>query len=907
MLRNPTLSCLPVLFLACSEPFADPDADVPPSESAVTDSDTADTAEPPENDVTISGFATGTTGLPLAGVVVVGGRSAVTTGANGAFEVSGPGPVALTFSTAGRGAASRTYDHSLTHVRVGLLPLRVGEPVSAAAGGSVVVGEASLSIPPAGLGAGIAAVTLDPLDLVSAGLDALPTGVHGVDGNVATVLGAARVAFAGPGGAITLASPALLTLPVYGNVVGSTAVILRANGSNWEEVGTADVVAAGTGFVVTFDVTESGLYAAGRLDAAGCLSGAVVDSSGSPAPGARVRSYVRPDSTAPAAFLDEVIADGEGAFCVTGSGGGTSVLVDYTDPMGAVWSGTTTVSATGTDNTCADCTTIGTFSVTPAGCATGNLYGADGSAFAPSPFAWEEGDFVTSVLDEGAASLTFYARAGNTFRLRGPAGYSKAFSVAEGTSIEAGTCTRLGNLQAPAGCVIVDVADAGVPLSGVSVSTDDGGWTTTGEDGTACAVTDDGTTAFTADWLVGAQPVSFAEAQEVESSSGGCETGSCVAGPSFEAPEAGCVSGTVLGENGVPASGLTMWSSAFDSATTAADGSYTLATAGVGTAYVWADGWAVSPTTDQAASLGCTTLNLYADAGAVPDLVIAQGREVWQVNSDDTTTVLVTDAVVSFVDLQVDTTADLLLGLLNVLTWGASADGTGWANFGSATDSWSAMRISPDHNLVALQGFGATKPEVWVYDTSGTAVLQLSTSAGTDPDGLAFSPDSNWLASTRKDGSVEVSPVSGSRSPTIIAPTSCAHPIWWDIDTIALQCAQDVYLFEMDGSSYVSWLDSGSDERVWAVTTGGRVVYSIDNELHIAYSDHSDDATLHVGASGTTFARVRVTEDGKWVAAIVKDPANGTDVLAVADQAPYTGEWLTSTPSETEASIDWAD
>jgi hypothetical protein len=41
------------------------------------------------------------------------------------------------------------------------------------------------------------------------------------------------------------------------------------------------------------------------------------------------------------------------------------------------------------------------------------------------------------------------------------------------------------------------------------------------------------------------------------------------------------------------------------------------------------------------------------------------------------------------------------------------------------------------------------------------------------------------------------------------------------------------------------------------------------------------------------------------VAAIVKDPTHGTDILAVADQAPYKVAWLTSTPSETEASIAW--
>jgi hypothetical protein len=902
MRRNHLTISMLLPLLGCSAPFVNPGTDLAFDDSAAGGVDSADTGEETSSDLTVSGFATGATGLPIAGVVVSGGRSSVTTGADGAFTATGPAPLSLAFSAAGRRAATRNYDHDVGNARVGLLPIRAGTSVVASVGGQVVVGEARLSLDPDSLGEGVAAVTFDPLDLQSAGLDALPTGVVSLDGRVATILGAVVVGFAGPAGALVLAAPAELSLPLVGDSVGSTTSILVAGSGGWEVV-----EPMGTGFGVTFSVSEGGLYAAGRLDDAGCLSGAVVDATGAPAPGARVRAYVRPDSEAPAAFLDEVVAGADGTFCVTGSGGGTSLLVDYTDSMGAVWSSVTVLAATGTDTTCGDCTDAGNIAVAPAGCATGNLYGADGTALPVSPFAWEEGDFVSSEIDGGAASLTFYARAGNNFRLRGPAGYSKAFSVAEGTSVEAGTCTRLGNLQAPAGCVLVDVTDAGVGMAGVSVSTDDGGWTATDADGAACALTEDGTTTFSADWLVGAQPVSLSEVVEVESSAGGCESGSCVAGPSFESPEAGCVAGTVLGEGGVPAAGLTMWSSSFDSTTTGADGSYTLATAGVGTAYVWADGWAASPVTDQAASAGCGSLNLYADAGAVPELIIAQDTDIWRVNSDGSTTALVTGAVVNITDIQVDATADLLLGLLNVYTWSAGLDGSGWGNFGSATDYWSAIRISPDHSTVAMQGYGSTKPEVWVFDTAGGAGLKLSSTAGTDPDGLAYSADGLWIASTRKDGAVEVTPISASRSPVTIAPTSCGQPIWWDIDTIALYCAGDAFLYEMDGSTSVSWLNSGSDERVWAVASTGRVVYSIDNELHMAYSDHSEDVTLHAGGSGTTFARVRVSGDGLWVAAIVKDPFNGTDVLAVPDQAPYTGTWLTATPSETEASIDWAD
>lgn len=905
MHRPQSLAFLPLLLLACSEPFAVEEDGLGTDDSATNGKDSDDTADVVADDITIAGITTGATGLPLAGVTVSGGQSSVVTGADGAFSVTAEAGASLRFSMDGRRSATRTYTHGVTQARVGLLPERVGNPVVADVGGTFTVGDASLALDAGAVTQGVAAVRFDPLDLVSAGLDALPAGVQDASGQVATVLGAVDIAFTGPEGELTLATPARVALPVHGDVTGSTADLLRDVGGSWEVVGSVSIATLGSGWGASFEVSEGGLYAIGRLDSAGCLSGVAVTNTGSPAAGARVLAYVRPDSNAPAAFLDEITAGADGSFCVMGSGGGTSLLVDYTDELGAVWSGLGTVAATGTDDTCADCTDAGNIALAPAGCATGNLYGADGSALPPSPFAWQEGGIVTSTSADGASSVTFYARAGNSFRLRGPAGLSKSFSVSEGSTVEGGTCTRLGNLQAPAGCVAVDVADAGSGLSGVSISTDDGAWTTTDGDGAACAVTEDGTTTFSADWLVGGQAVSQSEVVEVVSSAGGCESGACVEGPSFEAPEAGCVSGFIYGEGGAPASGLSVWSSAFESAVTASDGSYSLATAGVGTAYVWADGFEASAFADQAASAGCTTLNLFADAGAVPDLVVAQGSDIWRIHGDGSTTMLVTDAVVAVVDVLVDEPEDLLLGLLNVYTWGAAADGSGWSNFGSSSSYWSAMRIAPDDSFVALQGYGSTNPQVWLYTLDGDPWLQLSTTAGTDPDGLAFSPDSAWLASTRKDGAVEVTPVSGARGPATIGPTTCGHPLWWDIDTVALDCAGDVMLYEMDGSSSVSWLNSGSTERLWAVTSTGRAVYSVDNELRIATTDLTDEVVLHAGSSGTTFSRVRVSADGLWVAAIVKDPTHGTDILAVADQAPYKIAWLTSTPSETEASIAW--
>ena len=74
----------------------------------------------------------------------------------------------------------------------------------------------------------------------------------------------------------------------------------------------------------------------------------------------------------------------------------------------------------------------------------------------------------------------------------------------------------------------------------------------------------------------------------------------------------------------------------------------------------------------------------------------------------------------------------------------------------------------------------------------------------------------------------------------------------------------------------------------------------------MADRDDASDVTLYSGAAGTTFSRVRVSADGLWIAAIVTD-GTGTDVLAVADQAPYAVSWRTSTPSEVEVGLDWPD
>ncbi len=905
MLSRTASLLLTLCVVGCSVPFdtALPDA---PGDSSADSADTGETGEDTATlpDTQVTGVVVGSDGLPLGGITVQSADGTAVTGADGSFTIEGRAPVAVEFSRAGLHTASRTYTHSVGDARVGLHRVRVATGVDAEVGASLAQAGATFTVPAGALGTGWAAVRFDPLDL-SAGIHALPAGPIDDAGQVATVVAAAVIALEGPSGGLTASTPATVVLPITADVPGSAADVLLADGDGWSVVGAATIAASGDGYAATFTVTEGGTYAVGHLDAGGCIQGKVVDGTGADAAGATVRSYLRPVSAGRASWVDEATTAADGTFCVGGSATSAALMVEYTDPNGAVWMGTASTAAAGDPDTCTDCTDIGNVALTAAGCATGNLYAADGSVMAPSPFTWEEGAVALSAAD---STLTFYARAGSAFHLSGPGGLSKSFSVSEGTTPEAATCTRLGNLQAPESCVAVDVADSAGAASGVVVTHTSGAWATTDADGDACVSSEDGTTTYVASALLGAQALTVEATLAVDAVAGSCQAGECFAGPSLLFGEAGCVSGTVYGEGGAPAAGVTFTSSSWDTATTGADGSYTLSTGGSGTGAMWGGDWGVTTFDDQPASAGCTELDLSADAGMPPALVVAMDKYVWQVTGGGSTeTMLVSGAVISLTDVQVDATADLLLGLLNVYAWGGDATGAGWANFGSATSYWSALRIAPDSTVVALQGYGATNSAVWIYDLAGDTVRQLSTSAGTDVDGLAFSADSVWLASTRKDSAIEVTPVNGSRAPTTIAGSDCAHPTWWDADTVALACTGDVHLYEMDGSSHVTWLTSGEDERVWAVTSARRVFYTVGDALHVSNIDYSDDQVLHVGSAGTTYRRVRVSADGVWVAAIIDDPVEGTDVAAFPDQAPYTVTWLTDTPTESETSIDWVD
>lgn len=900
---TPFLLLLALTSVGCSKAFDSKNSAVDLLDSGGDDTETGsdtdtDTGSPGDTYV-LAGVVVGADALPLEGVTVSSARGSVTTGTDGTFSVQGKGAATVTFVKAGRYTATREYTAAAGHMRVGLLPRRAAAAVDVSLGGTVSAGSASLVIPAAALGdVGMDAVTLDPLD-VTVGLHALPAGVAGEGDQVASIYGAVVIGLESVKGAVTASSALTVSLPLDVDAPGGAASVLVESGGVWTDTGAnATIASDGTRYIASFTVTEGGTYAVGELSAGGCASGTVVDGNGSPADGAIVRAYVRPVAAGAAGYLGETTTAADGTFCAPASGGGVTLLVDYVDGAKAVWSSATTANAGGD---------AGNVQLELAGCATGNLYAADGSQMVASPFVWEEGDVVTSDASGGTSTITFYARAGNTFHLVGPGGLTKAFSTTAGTTPETANCARLGNLQAVDQCVMVDVSSGGVPVEAAEVSSNQGGWSSTDDAGEVCVASSDGTTTFTAAWLDGAQPVVAEQSVDVTAGAGSCQSGECFPGPSLAGPESGCVSGIVRGEGGVAASGVTVYSADWTSEVTGADGAFTLTTAGTGTGAVWADDWGLTPFTDGPSGGGCASVNLFADAGAAPALVIASGKNIWRMNADYSRSDLKLGAVVDVADISVDTTADLAIGLLNVYAWAGDADGVGWDYFDYPSGLWSAVRIAPDGGSVAMQGYGASNSAVWIYKLDGTTSVKLSTTSGTDTDGLAWSDDSAWVASTRKDGGIEVTPANASRGPTTIAASPCAHPVWFDTDTVALECSGDMMLYEMDGSSSVSWYSTGGDERIWAVTAKDRVVYTRDEELHIANIDDSSDTTLYVGTPGTTYAKVRANADGTWIAAVVKDPSTGTDVLEVADQAPYTITWATSTPSEVETAVDWPD
>ena len=908
--RAPTpLAFVALLLQACSAPFKLEGDDAVLLDSGVTveTGDTSDSGSLPSG-IHVTGVVVDELGLPLSGVTL-GGDGSGTTDTSGRFTLESKDAATLTFARAGRHTATRTFASDGRFIRVGLQPTRIATPMDADQGGVVRVAGATATVPPAALGASqLSTILFDPFDL-AAGIHSVPVGTQGADGQVATVYAAVVVAFAAQGSAISPASAIAITLPVISESPGTEGTLLREEGGVWTAVGTAAITVVGAEYVASFTVSEAGTYAVGRLDPAGCLSGTVVDGDGNPAAGATVVASLRPTAAGVASYLAETLAAEDGSFCVTGAAADTSILVDYLDATNGHWSGAVASLAAGSADTCEGCSELGTVTLSRSGCATGNLYAADGTLMPPSPFLWEEGDFAFSESD---STLTLYARAGETFHLVGPGGLSKEFAVTSGDTVEAGTCTRLGNLQATFQCVSVDVSDSSGPIVGAVVDWEDMDgaitWSTTDEAGNVCLPSDNGTRTYRASWTEGAQSVVVSESVTIPAAAGTCQAGECSVGPSLALAGPGCVTGTILGERGVPSEGVTVWSSSWDSTLTDASGTFALATAGTGVAAIWADGWPVSTFTDPGPGAECKSVQLFTDAGAPPDLLVAAGKFAWRINGDGSTDdMIVNGSVVDIHDIDVDQTANTLMALLNVYVWYGSAEGAGFDNFDYPSSLWSAVRISPDHNFVVLQGYGASNPAVWVYELDGSSRIKLSTTASEDMEGLAISTDSLTVASTRKDLSVEVTPVNGSRGPVTIASSTCAKPVWFDTDTVALACSGDAYLYEMDGSSSVSWLNTAASERIWAITSNDRVVYSSDEELHVANIDRSDDVTLFTGSAGTTFSGVRVSANGTWIGMIVNDPTAGVDVLAAADQAPYSTFWLTATPTETEAAIDWSD
>lgn len=194
------------------------------------------------------------------------------------------------------------------------------------------------------------------------------------------------------------------------------------------------------------------------------------------------------------------------------------------------------------------------------------------------------------------------------------------------------------------------------------------------------------------------------ESADIDPAGGTCQVGECTAGPSLTLEGPGCVTGTILGDRGTPAEGVTVWSSSWDSTVTDASGNFSLTTAGSGVAAIWADGWPVTTFTDPGAGAECKTIQLFTDAGAPPDILVAEDKYIWRINPDGSSDdMLVSGAVVAVVDIDVDSTADTLLALLNVYVWYGTAEGADFDNFDYPSSLWSAMRVSPDHTMVALK------------------------------------------------------------------------------------------------------------------------------------------------------------------------------------------------------------
>lgn len=895
---------LTLVAAGCSSAFlGTPDGAIHPSDPL----DTADSGNSSSNDeLSIRGVVSGSDGLPLAGVTVRSPSGATTTGGTGEFLATVPHTGGtLDFEKGGHYAVSRTIvGGNKSAVRVGVLPMALPTAVNVAISTTITSPDGStLDIPAFSLGtSGLAAVKFDSFNLATSGTHAV-TQNRGALGELPMIYAEFVVTLLGPNGALVATEALTAALVVHADTLGGSLPLLQDQGSGWFEVGQATVQRDGSIGIATVNLTSGGVYALGYL-VDGCATGQVLDASGSPVAGATVRALHRPNAAGETAWSDDATTAEDGRYTLIGPTLGFDVFAQ-SESDGVVTIGYATTQGGGTASDPTSCTEIGNLVLTAAGCATANVYAANGSRLANTPFRWQEGDIVYTSAE---GEIELWARPGLTHVLVGPGGVSQSFTTSAGTTPEAGNCSRLGNLQLTAGCVQASVLSAsGVAVEGAWVA-GAGGLSVTDADGLTCLSAQEGTGQFTATMRAGAQTLETTIAATVEAGGGTCHSGECTDGLSLSFGQSGCVSGVVYESDGTAAAGVKVYSSSFDSVSTELDGSFSLRTGGGGTAAVWAEARELvtfSETTDGT----CSVVNLYSNAGNHPTAVVADDARLFRVDPDGTVVELLTTSTGwpgSVTDLQASVDLNLILAIhFGTTAYSSSIEGSDFGIF--AANVWSAARIAPAGTSVAMQGYTGANAAVALYSPSGSLVRQLSTSAGTESEGLSWSPDGVWIASTRSDNGIEVTPSSAARSPTKIADDTCAFPVWWDTDTVALDCGGAVMLADMDGSRVLSWFDQpGVDDRVWAVS-GTRVAYTSGESLHLSYIDLSDDVTVYTGSPGTTFDDVRFDGTGLWLLARVTDPVAGTDVLAVADVVPHAPVWLTESPDVVESAATWAE
>lgn len=899
--RSVLLSAL----VGCSEAFTDWGDDISMLDSGGQDSATDSGTPIPE--VVVSGVVTDAAGLPMAGVLVTSPLGATTTGVAGDFLA----PMPLTggtirFTRGGHHPVSRTFPGvSKAKVRLAMLPLELPSAVDVAAGTTLTHPDgSSLTIPALSLGnSGLATARFSPLAIGQAGAQASPNN-RGAAGELSIAYGAVLVELIGVDGQLSPAAPLTVSLTIKADQLGGRVPVLRDDGAGWIETGLATVTGRGDGYIATFDIDQSGMYAVGHL-VDGCATGQVLDANGSPIEGARVRSYLRQSEAGVAGWLDDASSEADGRFTLLAPSLGADFLAENTAADGIVTLAYMQAAGSGTTTDPSSCAELGSLTLSAAGCMTASVFAADASRPPPTPFSWGEGDISYS---DAEGTLTVWARPGIEHTLSGPGGYTRTFLTSAGTSPVAGDCSRLGNIQISSQCVTVMAQDFdGAALPGTLI---EGGVSAvvTGTDATTCVAAQSGTAPFVATTMRGAQRVTAEQPVTVESSGGTCFAGECTEGPSFMFGEPGCVTGTVYDDEGEVAAGIRVTSSAFDWVDSDSEGQFSLATGGTGTAAIWSDDREIVWFADLAGG-ECAAVELYSRAGELPLSIVATADAAFRIERDGTVNELfsLTTGWPSGVqEIDVNIVSGQMLAMHDGTTpYISGIDGTGFALFREGL--WSAGRISPNGNDVALQGYGSSNPAISIFGIDGTFLRQISTSAGIASEGLGWSGDGVWVASTRADNGIEVAPSSAARGPTKIANENCTYPTWWDIDTVALQCDGAIKLIDMDASRTLNWFDSPDvDDRVRDIM-GTRVLYTSGESLIIASIDNSDSVPLYTGSPGTTFDDVQFDSTGTWIMAIVSDPLAGSDVLVVTDQIPYPTEWLTNTPEIVEVAASWAE